>query len=523
MDEYDIVAAFDSIERELISSIIRNMDRHRAEETDQGIEWAQWQVLQLKSLEAYKERNKKKYGTEFKKINRQIDIIIRTARENGGMDQEIEILEAIKKGFSGYKKSSEALTAQFFRMNDRKIEALIKATTDDMKKAETAILRMANDKYRQIIFNAQVYANTGAGTYEKAVDMATKDMLASGLSCVEYANGARHTLKDYASMAIRTAGKRAYLTGGGEKRREWGISTVIINKRGNPCPKCLPWIGKILIDDVWSGGKKSDGPYPLMSTAVAAGLYHPRCKDSHTTYFDGINSKPDDKFTIKEIQEIEQENQKEAQQQYANGQKEKYERLSENALDSDNRKKYTSRETEWKHRALGTIENDSVEDITLKSLSNDIGIPGKITELESYEKNGVSYKIDGINVRQNNSKRELEIADIIRKKLGYNVDLIPEISGKYNNVSTPDYLINGNKWDLKELCNGTSKELLRNIVHKKKDQADNFIFDISECKLSTEEIFRQARCIFDTYYNTKHVNSIMIIQGNEIIKILRRK
>lgn len=123
-----------------------------------------------------------------------------------------------------------------------------------MEKAETAVLRMANDQYRKVIFNAQVYANSGAGTYEKAVDMATKDFIAAGLNCVEYANGSRHTLADYADMAIRTASKRAYLQGEGQKRQEWGISTVIMNKRGNPCPKCLPFVGKILIDDVWSGG-----------------------------------------------------------------------------------------------------------------------------------------------------------------------------------------------------------------------------------------------------------------------------
>ena len=66
--------------------------------------------------------------------------------------------------------------------------------------------------------------------------MATKDMLSSGLNCVEYKNGARYTLADYAEMAIRTASKRAYLQGEGEKCQEWGISTVIVNKRGNPCP-----------------------------------------------------------------------------------------------------------------------------------------------------------------------------------------------------------------------------------------------------------------------------------------------
>lgn len=49
-----------------------------------------------------------------------------------------------------------------------------------MEKAETAVLRMSEDQYRKIIFNAQVYANTGAGTYEKAVDMASRDFLAAG-------------------------------------------------------------------------------------------------------------------------------------------------------------------------------------------------------------------------------------------------------------------------------------------------------------------------------------------------------
>ena len=70
-----------------------------------------------------------------------------------------------------------------------------------------------------------------------------------------------------------------------------------MNKRGNPCPKCLPFVGKILIDDVWSGGSSEDGSYPLMSSAMAAGLYHPNCKDNHTTYFPGISTPPDDKFS----------------------------------------------------------------------------------------------------------------------------------------------------------------------------------------------------------------------------------
>lgn len=350
MADYDIGAAFEAIEDELMASMIRNMDHHRAWEDDEGIQWSMWQAEQLKTLEKYKKANQKRYGKQFKDINGQIGEILYKARQTGNMQQEIQILNAIKNGFTGVNKVTQGTAAEFFRLNDRKLEALIKATTNDMERVETAVLRKANDEYRKAIYNAQVYANTGAGTYEKAVDMATKDMLSRGLACVEYANGARHTLADYADMAIRTASKRAYLTGEGEKRQEWGIATVIVNKRGNPCPKCLPFCGKVLIDDVWSGGKKSDGPYPLMSKAIAAGLYHPRCKDSHTTYFPGIST-ADDTWTKEELESIGQANKQELERQYAERQAERFERLAKYSLSPENKKQYKQKADEWEKKA----------------------------------------------------------------------------------------------------------------------------------------------------------------------------
>lgn len=385
MNEYDITEAFRKIENELIASMIRNMDRHRAEEDKEGREWSMWQAEQLKALEKYKVENQKKYQKQFKKINQAVAELISEARERGSMEQEIEILEAIQNGFKGMRKISRGMTGEFFKLNDRKLEALIKATTHDMERAEVAILRMANDQYRKAIFNAQVYANSGAGTYEKAVDMATKDMLAAGLNCVEYANGARHTLSNYAMMALRTASKRAYLQGEGEKRKEWGISTVIVNKRGNPCPKCLPFVGKVLIDDVWSGGKPEDGPYPLMSTAVKHGLYHPNCKDGHTTYFKGIST-ADDIWTKEELEEIGHSYQNEQKRQYIARQAEKYERLEKYSLDSENRKRYRDRKNTWKaelakYKNNGIMKTESwSEDAIRRRQLDEASIAGHKTE-----------------------------------------------------------------------------------------------------------------------------------------------
>ena len=360
-NEYDLAEAFQRIENELMASMIRNMDRHRAEETAEGYNWSMWQAEQLKALEKYKRKNWKKYQKQFKSINSQIEQLIRQARLKGGMKQELKILQAIRKGWKTHGTNGtpahDAMTAEFFRQNDRKLDALVEATMHDMEVAETAVLRKANDDYRKAIYNAQIYANTGAGTYEKAVDMATKDMLSRGLNCVMYANGARHTLSDYADMAIRTASKRAYLQGEGEKRQEWGIATVIMAKRGNPCPKCLPFVGKVLIDDVWSGGSK-DGVdpetgkrYPLMSYAISKGLYHPRCKDSHTTYFPGIST-ADDTWTNEELENVGLQRQQEARQQYAKRQEEKYGRLAEYSLDQENKRVYKGKKEMWKNIAM---------------------------------------------------------------------------------------------------------------------------------------------------------------------------
>ena len=356
--DYDIEKAFKAIEDELIASMMRNLASHRAEETDMGFNWSQWQVEQLKALERYKAQNKKKFTKSFSNINDSIEAMIFAARQEGGTEQEQKILRALKKGLKASKVSQGAEGA-FFRLNTRKLEALIKATKNDFGTAEKAMLRMSEDKYRQIIFNAQVYANTGAGTYEKAVDMATKDFLKAGINCIEYSNGARHTVKDYAKMAIQTASKRAYLTGEGEMRQSWGISTVIMNKRANACPKCLPFVGKVLIDDVWSGGKASDGPYPLMSSAMAAGLYHPNCKDVHTTYFPELDDEPDSMFSKKELEQVKEDYRQDQKQQYAGRMAEQYGRLSEYSLDPDNKRMYAARKEQWENVRFRTGNVDS--------------------------------------------------------------------------------------------------------------------------------------------------------------------
>lgn len=362
--DYDISKAFEKIESELISSMIRNFKNHRVEEDKNNFCWTQWQAEQLKSLEEYRKHNAKKFGKRFKTINSKVEEMIRTAKADGNASQEAEILEAVKDGFKAPKKPSAHSTAEFFKVNDRKLDALIKSTTDDLKRAETAVLRMSNDKYRKAIFNAQVATNTGAVTCEKAVDIACKDMLNAGLNCVEYKNGARHTLSDYADMAVKTANKRAYLRGEGEKRAEWGVSLVVVNSRQGGCPDCAKYIGKVFIDDVYSNGKKSDGNYPLLSTAIKNGLFHPRCKDSTSTYYPELDDL-DAPLSEDEIKELDRQRGIEEKQQYAQRQAERFDRRAEYSLDEDNKRIAQTRADEWHDRA-NTLE-EKAKQFSLKT------------------------------------------------------------------------------------------------------------------------------------------------------------
>ena len=96
-DTYDVGKAFEAIENELISSMIRNMKRHKVEEVTENKQWSMWQSEMLQSLEKYRTANQKKFGKQFRTMNQKIEDLIRMAKSDGRMDQEAAILEAIKK------------------------------------------------------------------------------------------------------------------------------------------------------------------------------------------------------------------------------------------------------------------------------------------------------------------------------------------------------------------------------------------------------------------------------------------
>lgn len=433
---YDVSRAFERIENELLESMTRNLKKHKAEETELGIEWTQWQAIQLEELHRFKQEAAKKYGLEFKSMNKKIRETIANASLQGASDEEVNVLKAIEKGLVINRE--QGLSAGFFQTNQKRLDALMNAVEHDMKTAQTAVLRYANDQYRRIIFQSQVAASSGALTYEKAVDMAASDFLKKGINCITYSNGAVHNIATYADMAVRTASKRAYLMGEGQKRQEWGVSTVILNKRFNACPLCMPFEGKVLIDDVWSGGSSKDGPYPLMSSAMAAGLYHPNCKDKHSTYFEGISSNPESRYyeekpVIKERQLIENK------LNHAKRQAKSYNRLAKNSLDTENQEVYRARATEWRDKAKGYREE-------LKSFEESHGL--ELENVEKYAKEEYNYL-------------EEDYSEALKKFGKINKSQVEKIYA--NSTRDTGYIATGNSFDINRAFRNKEPNLLREV------------------------------------------------------------
>lgn len=362
--EYDITGAFQDIEMELIKSMKRNMKRHIGEQVQEDIIWSQWQAEMLNGLAQYKYENADKLQGYYSTINDEIEETIRQAYQLGESEQEIEILKAIQEGFKTDKTGigTNAMQGAFFKINEGKLNALIKATTEDMSKAENAILRMTDDVYRQTIFKAQMFYNSGASTLWKAVDMATKDFLSAGINCIQYKNGARVNIASYSEMALRTANKRANLMGSANKRMEYGIHTVKITSHNSACPMCIQWQGKVYYDDVYGevtpAERRGLGDYPLLSEAVKGGMFHPNCKNGCSTYYEGINQPPKEP-TKEEIEEMTRRYNLEQRQRECERNIRKYKRLENGSLDADNIAKYADKRRQWSNEYNKLIANNA--------------------------------------------------------------------------------------------------------------------------------------------------------------------
>ena len=159
-----------------------------------------------------------------------------------------------------------------------------------------------------------------------------------------------------------------------------------------------------------------------------------------------------------------------------------------------------------------------MKDITQEWIREDK--KGAVEEKMFYIANGTTYAVDGMHVVLEPSGIERTIAVSLSEKYGKDVKIVPKVNYPMG-IQTPDYLIDGERFDLKSPT-GQGKDLFYNMVSKKRKQASNFIFNITDCPLSDDEITRQIKGIYFSRH-TRFIDKIVLMKNGEILKVYERK
>ncbi len=275
------------------------------------------------------------------------------------------------------------------------------------------------------------------------------------------------------------------------------------------------------------------------------GIVGINCKHFFTVWY-GSLKKEELEFTYKENEE--QYNKTQDQRYLENGVR-KWKRkqvIANKTEDEEGYKKASAKTKEWQDRLrtfteenelkrdytrehikgykISKYNNDNIkleyEDITGSILSeNDKKFEVKEQQYFMTE-DGKKYNIDGKNVKIKANEKERQVAELLGKTYGGQVNLVPVVLNPQG-IKTPDYILNEKKYDLKEIF-GNSKNTIYNAITKKKGQSENFIFDISKTEMQEAEAIRQIQLI----YKSKHknwLNETILINNNKIIKIYQRQ
>lgn len=145
----------------------------------------------------------------------------------------------------------------------------------------------------------------------------------------------------------------------------------------------------------------------------------------------------------------------------------------------------------------------------------------EIIDLDNYiTDDGKKYKVDGKNVVLDYSQEERIVAEWLKNTFGGEIKMVPRVNNP-DNIKTPDFIWNNEKWDLKTI-NGSGKRVIEDAIKKKRKQADNFIFDITPSKIEKDNLYDQLHKIYNSK-TTDWVNKIVVKQNDDVIVIYEKK
>lgn len=234
---------------------------------------ADWQAQILSQAESLKSR----FVEAFKSRQGQIMQGLQTSLTNG-----------FSVGISSSKRELSAVGIDYpdkeYTLNDAKDgQTTILNAFNSVMQAEAQAISFALTAF---VTGVGIIAGATSGKVAQVYDNTVVPELEKGLVGKVTKNGAHLELSSYVEGVTRETSQQALLMGESAVANAAGQYLVRISSHPSCCPKCQPYQGQILIDDVFADGKP-DGVHELLSTAIANGLFHWNCRHKKTIWIPG--------------------------------------------------------------------------------------------------------------------------------------------------------------------------------------------------------------------------------------------
>jgi DNA-binding transcriptional MerR regulator len=420
--------------------------------------------------------------------------------------------------------------------------------------------------YQWALDNAEMQITSGAISYNQAIKSAVKQLADSGIKIVDYESGHRDQIDVAARRAVMTGVSQLCAKYTEQSAEYLETPYFEVSAHIGARDKGVGWQNHKL----WQGrvysvraGDKYPNIYEVCGLGYVDGLEGANCRHIRTAFVDGVMERT---YTDEELAHIDDGHDVDFEGKHYTA----YEATQKQRQIERTVRKLKREQTAYKAAGL----EEDAQSVTArirrlnaeyKSFSEAAGLPLQrermrvlyksstpplalvpkvfpttsqnyadvtaqwketatpgshtVQDLHEYTVKGVTYKVDGHNVVLDYSPHEKEIAELLEREFGGGIYMVPR-GNDPQGVSTPDYLFRGSRFDLKSLKSG-GKNVFYNVVAKKSAQADNFIFDLTDCPLNDKEITRQTELLFSSTH-TKFIDTIVLLRNGEIIKILKR-
>lgn len=500
-----------------------------------------WQLEKMKQMHMLNEENLKLISKYSGVAEEQLRYIV----ENEGLrlytDTKQQLLEDLGHGSAGNSNHIQEILADYASQAVGDIHNLI----------NTTLPMSVIGVYKGIVEQSVARVVTGLSTADKAISDTVMKWQEKGFQGFKDRAGRNWKIDNYARTVIKTTTYRTYREMRTRPAEELGIDTFYFSKKASARKSCAPLQHEI----VTTGRARVEHGEKILALSDYGygrpeGCLGINCGHMLTPFIPGANYRPDlgeDVDSVSPEQAIENANAEAKQRALERSIRANKEKLhvAEKLGDDDLINKYKSKIGTQKSALKDYIDkhpflkrneareklfkknekpasvepagNKSYVSVKEKWLSNADPNKAKVTEMNFWEHNGQKYQVDGKHVVLDYSQKEKEVGEWLSKTFGKHVKMAPRVNFP-EKIPSPDYLVDGLKFDLKEIT-GSGKGVVDGNLRKAKQQSENVVFDVTRTKLSNDEILSQLEKVYDL--NRRGLGIAIIKDGEELIDILK--